>query len=137
MPDMCMNAASNTSCDCVQVWGGVCSPGGPPGRCPHHSTRCLPIWWTLLLHGYRLAPSPSCRCHATARLRARTVALNSVPVPGCQACGSPHASSAAAAPTWSLPVSPHFHTAASPSLLQQCLSGCLHMGVAKDCLLLL
>jgi hypothetical protein len=113
MPDLRMNAAFNTNCDYEQVWGGVRSPGGPPGRRPHHGSRRLPVWWALLLHGHRLASLPSCRCHATARLCARTVAPNGVPMPGCQACRSPHTSSAAAAPTWSLPASAHTHTAAS------------------------
>ncbi len=113
MPDLRMNAVFNTNCDCVQVWGGVHPPRGPPGRHPHHSSRHLPVWRTLLLHGHRLAPSPSCRCHATARLHFRTVTPHGVPMPGCQACRLPHTSSAAAASTWSLPASAHTHAATS------------------------
>ncbi len=32
MPDLHMNAAFHTEYDCVQVWGGVHPPRGPPGR---------------------------------------------------------------------------------------------------------
>jgi len=102
---------------------GYIPPRGPLKRRPDHSRRHLPVWWALLLHGYRLAPSPSCRCHATARLHFRTVAPHGVPVSGCQPCRSPHTSSAAAAPTWSFPVSTHIHTAAS-----QVCSSSAHLG---------